>query len=57
MVDELLGTIFIELRKRVAFGSFGEDRMQSLIEVMWNKLEYAFKNSRKAAGQLEECYD
>ena len=24
---------------------------------MWNKVDYALKDSRKAAGQLEECSD
>ena len=28
--------------------------MQSFLEVMWNKVEYALNDSRKAAGQLEE---
>ena len=31
--------------------------MQSLIELMWNKVEYYLKDSRKLAGQLEECFD
>ena len=28
-----------------------------MIEVMWNKVDYALKGSRKTAGQLEECSD
>ena len=28
-----------------------------MLEVMWNKVEYALKDSRKIAGQLEECSD
>ena len=31
--------------------------MQSFLEVMWNKVEYALKDSLKAAGQLEQCSD
>ena len=31
--------------------------MQLLLEGMWNKVEYALKDSRKLAGQLEECSD
>ena len=29
--------------------------MQSMLEGMWNKLEYELKNSKKLTGQLEEC--
>ena len=29
--------------------------MQPMIEGMWNKTEYDLKDSRKIAGQLEEC--
>ena len=29
--------------------------MQLLLEGMWNKVEYDLKDSRKPAGQLEEC--
>ena len=29
--------------------------MQSLLEVIWNKVEYDLKDSQKAACQLEEC--
>ena len=29
--------------------------MHSLLEVMLNKVEFTFKDSPKAAGQLEEC--
>ena len=31
--------------------------MKSLLEVIWNKVEYALKDSQKTAGQLEECSD
>ena len=31
--------------------------MQSELGGMWNKVEYALKDSLKVAGQLEECYD
>ena len=36
---------------------FNGQRMQQLIEGIWNKVDYDFKYSRKAAGQLEECCD
>ena len=55
MEDELLGNIAVELRKRGTFGGFSEEMMQSFLEGMWNKVEYALKDSRKSAGQLEEC--
>ena len=29
--------------------------MQSLLEVMWNKVEYALRGSLKLVGQLEKC--
>ena len=51
MTDEVSGNIVVELRKREIFGSFSEERVQSLLEVMWNKVEYYLKVSRKAAGQ------
>ena len=57
MADEVSGNIVAELRKRGTFGSFCEERIQSVLELMWNKLEYALNNSQKMAGQLEECYD
>ena len=50
-----MGHIIAELRKRGTFGGFGGERMQSLLEGMWNKSEYAFKDSHKLSGQLEEC--
>ena len=31
--------------------------MQSLLEVMWNKVEYSLKDLRRVAGQVEECSD
>ena len=41
IVDEGLVNIVVELRKRGIFGGFDEDRMQSLPEGMYNKVEYA----------------
>ena len=55
MVDEVYRNIVAELRKKGTFGGFNEESMQSLLEVMWNKVEYDFRDSLKAAGQLEEC--
>ena len=57
MADELSGNIIAELIKRGIFGGFIEVRMQSLLEVMWNKLEHELKYSQKAADQLEEYSD
>ena len=57
MGGEVLENIVAELRKRGTFGGFSEERMQSFLKVMWNKLEYALKDSRKVAGKLEECSD
>ena len=57
MVDELSGNIIAELRKSGTFGGFIEESMQFLLEVMWYKVEYALKDSKKPAGQLEECSD
>ena len=57
MADGLSGNIFADLRKRVTFGGFSEERMQSLLEGIWNKVECALKDLQKAAGQLEEFYD
>ena len=37
MADELSGNIIGELRKRGTFGSFSEERTQSVLEGMWNK--------------------
>ena len=44
MVDEVSGDIIIELRKRGTFVGFNEERMQSLLEGIWNKVEYALKD-------------
>ena len=57
MAVEVLGNIVAELGKRGTFGGFGEEKMESLLEIMRNKLEYALKDSQKATGQLEECSD
>ena len=40
-----------------AFGSFSEERMQSVLEGMCNKVEYGSKYPQKMAGQLEEFSD
>ena len=53
MADRVLGNIVAELRKRGAFGSFSEEMMQSVLEGMWNKVEYALKDSQKLADQLK----
>ena len=57
MVDELSRNIIAELRKSRTFGGFIEESMQLLLEGMWDKVEYALKDSKNSAGQLEECSD
>ena len=58
MEDEVSRNIVVELRnRRVTFGGFSEDRIQSLLEGMWNKVDYVLKNSQKLTGQLEEWSD
>ena len=57
MAGELSGNMIAELRERGTFDGFSEERMQSLLEGMWNKVEYALKYPRKVAGQPEECSD
>ena len=52
IVDEILGNIVAELRKRGTFGDFSEERMQSLLKGMWNKVKYNLKDSVKVAGQI-----
>ena len=44
MVDELLGNIVAEFKKRGTFGGFGEERIQSLLEGIWNKVEHNLKD-------------
>ena len=44
MEDEVSGNIVSELRNREKNGSFSEERMQSVLEGMWNKIEYALKD-------------
>ena len=55
MEDKVTGNTVAELRKRAASGSFSEEMMQSVLKDMCNKVEYALKDSRKIASQLEEC--
>ena len=57
MEDELLGNIFAELRKRGTFGGFSEQRIQLVLEGIWNKVEYALNYSQKVACKLEQCSD
>ena len=52
MADEISGNIVADLRKRVTFGGFSEEMMQLFLERMWKKLEYYFKDLKKASGQL-----
>ena len=50
MTDEVSGNTIEELSKRDKFIGFSKDRIQSLLEGMWNKVEYVLKNSRDAVG-------
>ena len=45
MEYEVSGNIVAELSKRGTFGVFNEERMPSILEGMWNKVEYALKDS------------
>ena len=45
MLDYVSGSIVVELRKRGTFGGFSDESMKSLLEGMWNKLEYDLKGS------------
>ena len=47
MVNELSGNIIAELRKCVTFGGFVEESMQLFLEGMWDKVDYALKDSKK----------
>ena len=44
MADELSRNIVAELSKRGTFGGFKEEKMQLLLEVIWNKVEYTLKD-------------
>ena len=56
-MDELSGNIIAELMKRLIFGGFIKERMQLLLEGIWDKVEYDLKDSKISAGQMEECSD
>ena len=47
MADKLLVIIVAEERRRGTFGDFSEYGMQSVRSGMWNKVEYALKDSQK----------
>ena len=47
MEDEVSGNIIAESRKRGTFSGFSEKSMQFVLEVIWNKVEYALKDSQK----------
>ena len=57
MADEVSRNIVAELRRRGTFGGFSEERMQSVLEGIWNKLKYDFKDSQKMACRLEYFSD
>ena len=54
MTDEVLGNIIAKQRKRVIFHGFSDERMQLVLEVMWNNVEYDLKYLQKMEGQLED---
>ena len=45
--DEVSGNIVAEFRKRGTFGGFSEERIQSVLQGIRDKLEYDLKDSRK----------
>ena len=47
MADDVLVNIVVQWRKRGIFVGFSGERMYSLIEGMWNKVEYDLKGSQK----------
>ena len=47
MADEVSGNIVAELRKRGTFGGFSEERMQLVLEGMWDKVEYDLNDAQK----------
>ena len=51
MVDEVLGNIVAELRKRGNFERFSEERMQSVLERMWKKVDHDLNDSQNMEGQ------
>ena len=44
MEDEVSENIVADLRRRGTFVSFSEERMQSMLEGIWKKVEYALKD-------------
>ena len=52
MSGELLENTISMLRNRGPFGGFSEEIIKSLLEGMWNEVEYAYKDSEKLEGQL-----
>ena len=44
---EVLRNIVAELRKKITFDGFSEEKMQLVLEGMWNKVEYTLKYSQK----------
>ena len=47
MEDELSGNIVAELRERGTFGGFSEDRMQWVLEGIFNNAEYVLNRFMK----------
>ena len=52
LADEVLRNIVSESWKRQSIRGFNEGRIQSLLEGIWNKLEYDFNYLLKASSQL-----
>ena len=57
MTDELSGNIIEQLSRRGKSVGFSGERMRSLLEGIWNKVEYGLRDSLKSAGLFEECSD
>ena len=45
--DDVPGNTVAELRKRGIFGGFSKDRMQLVLERVWNKVKHDLKDSQK----------
>ena len=52
MADEVSGNIIAKLSNRETFGCFSKDRIQFLLEGMWNKVEYGLRDSQKSGRSI-----
>ena len=57
MVDDVLGILLHSWGREEHLAVLVRRWFIRCLKTMWNKAEYVLKDSQKAAGQLEECYD